>query len=1101
MQPRLAAVTGECSATIAEAPTTTDNCAGTITGTTTDPLSYTNQGDYTITWTFDDKNGNVTTATQLVSVKDVTKPVITTPAAIAVNTPAGQCGAALDITAPAASDNCSVGAPTGSRSDSRPLTEAFPVGTTTITWTVTDANGNQAEPVTQTVTVTDNMKPTITAPTDLIVSANASCQASDVILGTPVTSDNCGVKSVTNDAKQTFQLGPNTVTWTVTDVNGNQATATQTVTVVDQTAPTIVGTPANITVAAGANCQATVNFTAPTATDNCGSVTLTSTHEPGAIFALGTTTVTYTATDGTGNQSSASFTVTVEDKTAPVVTVPANITVNNDADACGAVVTYQVSATDNCSTVTPERTEGLASGEVFPIGTTTVTYAAKDAAGNETTQSFTVTVLDNKAPVLTLAADQTSGTDKGTCSATMAIPDATFSDNCAGSKLSWTLTGATTGNGHGQVGTRAFNQGVTTITYTATDGAGNTITDHLTVTVTDNEAPVLTAPEAVQVAANSQCQATGVNLGLAKATDNCSATVKVTNNAPTTFSLGTTTVTYTAIDEAGNTTTATQIVTVTDNTKPVIATPAAIAVNTPAGQCGAALDIKAPAASDNCSVGAPTGSRSDSRPLTEAFPVGTTTITWTVTDANGNQAEPVTQTVTVTDNIKPTLTSVPADVTINACSAVAKERVITSLATATDNCTYTITNDAPANFPIGQTTVTWTATDATGNTATATQLVTIVDIPKPVFEPLVFKQGTSVLTAPNVPVGTFLTVEAPIKGSSLTATAELQTSSGISIKGATKKISEANGVTRFGFDFTSLPTVGVYKLHITAINLGCATETLTYEYVVVFDEGMVTGGGWINSPAGALRTSFNTATPATELTGKANFGFVGKNQKGANVPTGNTEFQFHAGSMNFKSTKYDWLVVSGTTKAQFKGEGTINGAGWYGFVLTAEAGGINVGKFRIKIVNKANGSLVYDNADLSATASATLSADETSLAGHTLIQGGSINIHNSSVKTTSKTTSAVAVAKLPVAAKARLTSYPNPMTDEASIEFSVAQDGEYSLDIFDLKGALVKHVQKGKAVAGETIQAKWDARATKVGMYIIRVSTGSNVQTLRVVRQ
>jgi hypothetical protein len=96
------------------------------------------------------------------------------------------------------------------------------------------------------------------------------------------------------------------------------------------------------------------------------------------------------------------------------------------------------------------------------------------------------------------------------------------------------------------------------------------------------------------------------------------------------------------------------------------------------------------------------------------------------------------------------------------------------------------------------------------------------------------------------------------------------------------------------------------------------------------DSGFVTGGGWITSPAGACQ--FGSCTDAT--TGKANFGFVSKYKKGANTPTGQTEFQFKAGDLNFHSSTYEWLVVAGH-RAQYKGTGTINGSGNFGFMLTA----------------------------------------------------------------------------------------------------------------------------------------------------------------------
>jgi hypothetical protein len=186
-------------------------------------------------------------------------------------------------------------------------------------------------------------------------------------------------------------------------------------------------------------------------------------------------------------------------------------------------------------------------------------------------------------------------------------------------------------------------------------------------------------------------------------------------------------------------------------------------------------------------------------------------------------------------------------------------------------------------------------------------------------------------------------------------------------------------------DTKNYPVVGVYIVKVTVKQDNFPTthyDTKTYEYyVVVYDPnaGFVTGGGWIDSPAGAY-----VADPS--LKGKATFGFVSKYKKGQSTPDGSTEFQFHAAGMNFKSTVYEWLVVAGA-KAQFKGSGTINGAGNYGFILTAIDGQISGGggadKFRIKIWDKNNGdAVVYDNQLLVAD-----TADPTTLLG-----GGSINI-------------------------------------------------------------------------------------------------------------
>jgi hypothetical protein len=131
------------------------------------------------------------------------------------------------------------------------------------------------------------------------------------------------------------------------------------------------------------------------------------------------------------------------------------------------------------------------------------------------------------------------------------------------------------------------------------------------------------------------------------------------------------------------------------------------------------------------------------------------------------------------------------------------------------------------------------------------------------------------------------------------------------------------------------------------------------DYIVIYDPsgGFVTGGGWITSPVRAY-----VADPTA--TGRANFGFVSKYQKGATVPTGETEFQFKAGNLNFNSTSYEWLTIAGA-RAQYKGAGTINGVAGYKFMLTAIDGQVSGGggtdKFRIKITNAATGAIVYDN--------------------------------------------------------------------------------------------------------------------------------------------
>lgn len=183
-------------------------------------------------------------------------------------------------------------------------------------------------------------------------------------------------------------------------------------------------------------------------------------------------------------------------------------------------------------------------------------------------------------------------------------------------------------------------------------------------------------------------------------------------------------------------------------------------------------------------------------------------------------------------------------------------------------------------------------------------------------------------------------------------------------------------------DSHTYTTPGVYStsLQVTDKDGGSDIENMS-QYIVIYDPegGFVTGGGWINSPAGAYIAN-------QTLIGMANFGFVSKYQKGATIPIGETEFQFKIADLNFHSTSYDWLVVAGA-RAQYKGSGTINGAGDYAFMLTAIDGQINGGggtdKFRIKIWEKVTETIVYDNQN-----GAMDDAEPV-----TIIVGGSIVIH------------------------------------------------------------------------------------------------------------
>ena len=183
---------------------------------------------------------------------------------------------------------------------------------------------------------------------------------------------------------------------------------------------------------------------------------------------------------------------------------------------------------------------------------------------------------------------------------------------------------------------------------------------------------------------------------------------------------------------------------------------------------------------------------------------------------------------------------------------------------------------------------------------------------------------------------------------------------------------------------------GVFTVSVTVTDDDGGSDSAVFEFVVVYDPaaGFVTGGGFIDSPYGAY-------VPDPAAVGKANFGFVARYKKGQTVPDGQTQFQFKAGDLDFHSATYQFLVVAGH-RAMFKGDGTINGSGDYGFLLTAEDGDIvpsgpEADKFRIKIWDKLAGdTVVYDN-NVGAS-------DDIDAADPQEIGGGSIVIHSGGKK-------------------------------------------------------------------------------------------------------
>ncbi len=817
--------TGNCTFTNTNIPNgiAADNCSvasysyvltGATTGTVTTLVNQAfNVGITTVTWTATDTNGNISNSDDFtVTVSDTQLPTLTAKTDYTRNADTGNCSFInTDIPNGTATDNCTVasysyvltGATTGTVTTL--ANQAFNVGTTTVTWTATDGSGNISLSDDFTVTVSDNQLPTLTAKTDYTRNADTgNCNFTNTDIPNGVATDNCSVASysyvltgattgtVTTLVNQVFNLGVTTVTWTATDTNGNVSLSDDfTVTVSDNQLPTLTAKPNYTRNADTGNCTFTnTNIPNGIAADNCsvasysyvltGATTGTVTTLVNQAFNVGITTVTWTATDTNGNISNSDdFTVTVSDTQLPTLTAKTDYTRNADTGNCSFTNTDIPNgvATDNCSVasylyvLTGATTGTVATlvNQVFNVGITTVTWTATDVSGNiSASDDFTVTVADTQLPTLTAQADYTRNADIGVCNFTNTdIPNGTANDNCSVASYSYVLTGATTGTVSTLVN-QIFNLGVTTITWTATDGSGNTsLSDDFTVIVLDNQLPTLTAKtDYTRNADTGNCSFINTDIPNGSATDNCTVasysyvligatTGTVADLTNQVFNVGTTTVTWTANDGSGNTSLSDDFtVTVLDNQLPLLTAQADFTRNADTGNCSFInTDIPNGSATDNCTVayysyvltGATTGTVTTL--VNQVFNVGTTTITWTATDVNGNLSLSDDFTVTIFDNQLPLLTA-QTDFARNAdtgnCSFINTDIPNGS---ATDNCSvasysYVLTGATTGTFTtlvnqvfnVGTTTVTWTATDVNGNVSLSDDFtVTVSDTQNPVI--------------------------------------------------------------------------------------------------------------------------------------------------------------------------------------------------------------------------------------------------------------------------------------------------------------------------------------------------------------------------------
>jgi uncharacterized repeat protein (TIGR01451 family) len=331
-------------------------------------------------------------------------------------------------------------------------------------------------------------------------------------------------------------VGSHVITLKVTDPSGDSSQDTVTINVVDTTAPVVAPPPAVVvyTGPGAASCGTTVEDAAlgtASAADACEGpgLPVTRTGVPaGNFFPVGPTLITYTATDAAGNTGVATQTVTVIDNTVPVVTPPADITASNEPDSCSATVNPgAATATDNCTiqTITGTRSDNQPLSAPYPVGATTITWTATDAAGNTSSATQTVTVQDTQAPAVNSSVAVTMMGQPFNHALINVGLAATATDNCPGLGPVQVSVYSDEDDGPAPHSPDAFDLGLGTlklrrerdgysngrvylVVVKATDAWGNTGSSCRTVTVPlSNSAAHISAVNAQAAAAASFCSA------------------------------------------------------------------------------------------------------------------------------------------------------------------------------------------------------------------------------------------------------------------------------------------------------------------------------------------------------------------------------------------------------------------------------------------------------------------------------------------------------------------------------------------------------------------------------------------------------------------
>ena len=733
---------GQCGANVSwPAPTATDNCPGLILNTASSNGGFYPVGTSTILYTATDAALNSTPCEFTITVNGSTMVTVTgcpDDITIAENLPG--CAAIATWTDPVITGDCND--PNFNVVQTHTSGSVFQLGTTPVVYTVFTQSGS-SEACVFDVVVEDTLAPVVTFCSNNVIVNTQDC--SSTVDWAPATgTDNCSAVTISSNFQigNELPVGTTHIIYTLLDESGNLSLCEFDVIIIEASLPTFDICPVDFTVSVDENCQGIATWSEPVANDNCSGVTLIGTHVSGDVFPIGTTEVTYTATDIAGNQAFCTFNVTVEDPEAPEFTFcPGDQTFNANLPGCEALAAWlEPVFSDNCGINNLTLVQSHFSGTPFPLGTTEVTYTITDMSLNQATCVFNILVEDNFPPVVTFCPDDIT-VQAVNCMAIADFQAAEATDNCGTIN---TITNVNPGD--------IISVGVTNVVYSFFDTEGNLAICNFQITVEENDLPFfVSCPSSFTVPGDLNCEAV-VLWDDPVAADLCSDPVLTSNFVPgDVFGAGSTLVIYTATDAAGNTDLCSFVVTVSGGAL-AIDCPDNVLALTPSDVCTALAFWPDPDLLGNCDL---TGSFTSDFNSGEIFPVGSTTVTYNATNAQGDNAA-CSFTVLVLDTAPPVIDVCPDDITLSTTASECTVPADYILPTAIDNCSSELINTAniePGDLlPVGCHDITINIADESGNANECFFQICVEDQIAPIItcpQPVVVETNGTILSDPD----------------------------------------------------------------------------------------------------------------------------------------------------------------------------------------------------------------------------------------------------------------------------------------------------------------------------------------------------------------